>query len=232
MNKQKSIIAALAILFAGQAFALDVASSNYIEVNIANATGQPEQIFLQHSFIDDMRKHSIATIEHGVIRPFACTLKGAGVTAHITARDQVEADWTVNAMREQGATAKIITTVDPDAPEVKIDVARSTADPLDPACNVISAQPATVPESITLQHDFIRQFEAYDKHNVEIMFVRQAARTLRTPAVESVNITARDQAEADLVAFTYRRNGATAPFTTTIDPAAAEVQMTVVRAEQ
>ena len=155
MNKQKSLFAALAILFAGQAFALDAASSDYIEVNIANATGQPEQIFLQHAFIDDMRKHSIATIEHGVIRPFACTLKGVGVTAHITARDQAEADWTANAMREQGATAKIITTVDPDAPEVKIDVARSTAEPRDPACAVITSAPTTAPEVIYLQHEFV-----------------------------------------------------------------------------
>lgn len=117
MHHRKTIIAALAILFAGQAYALDVASSNYIEVNIANATGQPEQMTLQHSFVAELREHGIAAIEHGFFRPFACTLKGAGVTAHITARDQVEADWTVNAMREQGATVKIITTVDPDAPE-------------------------------------------------------------------------------------------------------------------
>ena len=232
MYYKKTIIVALAILFAGQAYALDAGSSDYISVDIANATNQPEQMTLPHSFVAEMRERNIATIENGVIRPFACTIKGAGVTAHITGRDQAEVDWTLNAMRDQGATAKIITTIDPDAPEVKIDVTRTVAGLLDPACPAMAAMPATVPETITLQHDFVQQFGEIDRRNVEIIFVRQAAKTLRTPAVVAVNITARDQAEADLVAFTYRRNGATAPFTTSIDPAAAEVRMVVVRAEQ
>lgn len=233
MNKQKSIIAALAILFAGQAFALEISSSDYIEVDIANATDQPEQMRLTHTSVAEMREHGIAAVEHGFFRPFACTLKGAGVTAHITARDQAEADWTANAMREQGATAKIITTVDPDAPEVKIDVARSTAEPRDPACAVITSGPTTAPEVIYLQHEFVRDFEAfYDRYGVDNLFVRDGAKTLRTPAITSVNITARDQAEADLVAFTYRRYGATAPFTTAIDPAIAEVKLDIVKVEK
>ena len=196
-------------------------------------TQQPEQLTMPHSFVAEMQQRSIATIEHGVIRPFACTLKGVGVTAHITARDQAEADWTANAMREQGATAKIITTVDPDAPEVKIDVARSTAEPRDPACAVITSAPTTAPEVIYLQHEFVRDLEVfYEKYSVDNLFVRDGAKTLRTPAIASVNITARDQAEADLVAFAYRRYGATAPFTTAIDPSIVEVRMDIVKAEQ
>ena len=72
----------------------------------------------------------------------------------------------------------------------------------------------------------------YDRYGVENLFVRDGAKALRTPAVESVNITARDQAEADRVAFAYRRYGATAPFTTTIDPSIVEVRMDIVKAEQ
>lgn len=221
--KHKAIITALAVLCTGQAFALETTSKDAVIT-------YPHVMTISHELVDVLRNKDLPRIEHRIIRPYARPIHGRGIVAQITARDQAEADWMETALRYQTATAEIIKKVDADAPEVTVEVVQTEWD--DDEANAMGAEQASEPETITLQHEFVGQFETFDKYNVDIIFIRQTAKTLRTPDVASVNILARDQAEADLVAFTYQRNGATAPFTMTIDPAAAEVQMTIEREEQ
>ena len=225
--KAHIITTIVAALIAGQAFALDAASSDSISVEINHKHKQPELLALSHTFVAEMQQHSIAAIEHGIIRPFACTLKGAGVTAHVTARGFDEAAWTLNALREQGATAKILATVDPDAAEVTVTVTRDATAAVDRSCDTAFAPSTGAPDWIELQHAFVRDFDLYVKHNFDNRAVMADARWL-TDRVNA-HITAQSQEEADRVAFEYRRYGATAPFTTTIDPAAEIVTIAVTR---
>ena len=226
--KTHIITTIVAALIAGQAFALDAASSDSFSVVLNNKSQQPEQLTLPHSFVAEMQKHSIATIEHGVIRPFACTLKGSGVTAHITARGFDDAEWTLNALREQGASAKILATVDPDASEVTVTVTRDATAAIDRSCDTAFAPlSSSAPGLIELQHAFVRDFDTYMAHNFDNRMVMADARWL-TAGVKA-HITAQTQELADRVAFEYRRYGATAPFSTTIDPNAEFVTIAVTQ---
>lgn len=81
---------------------------------------------------------------------------------------------------------------------------------------------------ITLQHDYVDQFKNFgEPHFFPIaQFVRDAAQRLTAPGM-TATIIARDVAEADLVASTYRGYGATVNFATAIDPSAKLVTIKI-----
>lgn len=95
----------------------------------------------------------------------------------------------------------------------------------------VSPEAAAVPHEITLQHEFVEQFKLFDDARFQPLskFVRDEAPRLVKPGM-TATIIARNEAEAALVASTYRRYGATVDFATAIDPAATLVTIKIHQA--
>lgn len=91
-----------------------------------------------------------------------------------------------------------------------------------------SPEAVAVPHEITLQHEFVEQFKLFGDARFQPLskFIRDVAPQLTTPGM-TATIIARNDAEADLVANTYRRYGATVNFATAIDPAAKLVTIKI-----
>jgi hypothetical protein len=91
-----------------------------------------------------------------------------------------------------------------------------------------SPEAVAVPHEITLQHEFVEQFKLFDDTRFQPLskFVRDVAPQLTAPGM-TATIIARNDAEASLVASTYRRYGATVNFATAIDPGAKLVTIKI-----
>lgn len=91
-----------------------------------------------------------------------------------------------------------------------------------------SPEAVAVPHEITLQHEFVEQFKLFDDTRFQPLskFIRDVAPQLTTPGM-TATIIAHNDAEADLVANTYRRYGATVNFATAIDPGAKLVTIKI-----
>lgn len=91
----------------------------------------------------------------------------------------------------------------------------------------VSQDAVDVPHEITLQHEFVEQFKFFGdtRYFPLSKFVRDVAPSLKQGM--TATIIARDDDEADLVASTYRRYGATVNFATAIDPAAKLVTIKI-----
>lgn len=139
---------------------------------------------LSHELVNMLRERDLNMIERRLIRPFARPIKGNDLIARVTARDQAEADWMVTALSGKGQLPRSLRLRVAERAE-RDD--RCIADRHRHRVDRVSGSGRRTEHRTGHHHLAVISWRSwmYYEHNFEISTIRDAARTMRTPAVES-----------------------------------------------